>query len=98
MPKVNGFEIHKNRVWIYFSNWAKIIVLHNAWQVQIDIRMMANSTDGEHSLHSLPPPTLPALLRATAQYSKKKKTTKTTKKPEAFSTVIPKVAPFSSSI
>lgn len=51
MPKVNGSEIHKNRVWIYFSNWAKIIVLHNAWQVQIDIRMMANSTDGEHSLH-----------------------------------------------
>ena len=67
-----GFEIHKNRVWIHFWNWAKIIVLHNAWQAQIDIRMMAKSTDGEHSLHPLPPPALPALLTATAQYSKKK--------------------------
>ena len=66
------FEIHKKWVWIHFSNWAKIIVLHNAWQVQIDIRMMANSTDGEHSLHPLPAPALPALLRATSQYSQKK--------------------------
>lgn len=85
-----GFEIHKNRVWIHFSNWAKIIVLHNAWQVQIDIRMMANSTDSEHSLHPLPPPASPHFLEPLHNTAKKKT--------ETFSTVIPKVAPFSSSI